>query len=161
VAGGGVTLPEPLQWVIGTLTVWHYAILAVFMAINAWPWPKVEGTLPLPVRLWASIVIPTVLYTMASLVVGQIVGDRYTWSMLWPAGLGLGAVFATIVLSVLLDGVWSTQGRQTRPALMLVIAIPLTTAFFGLFFTCVWWLFPRIIGFGLIDFPKLSWGVQL
>jgi hypothetical protein len=156
-----VTLPEPLQWVMGTLTIWHYAILAGFMAMNVWPRPKAEGTLPLPVRLWASIVIPTVLYTMASLVVGQIVGGRYTWSILWPAGLSLGALAATMFLAVLLDGVWHTQGRQTRPILMLIIAIPLTTAFFGLFFTCVWWVFPRIIGLGLIDWPKLSWGVQL
>lgn len=154
-------MPVPLEWVIGTLTIWHYAIWAGFMAINVWPRPRPEGALPLPMRLWAGAVFPPVLYAMVSLIVGQIVGDRFPWSMLWPAGMCLGALFSSIFLGVLLAAIWNTRGRQVQAIVMLVVAVPLSTMFFGLFFTCAWWLFPRVIDFGLIPYPDLPWGVHL
>lgn len=155
-------MPVPLQWVIGTLTIWHGIFLAGFVIINLWPRPQSERQLPMPMRIWASFVIPVILYCMVSLIAGQVVGDRFTWSMLWPAGLMLGALVSSIFLAVTLAAVWHTRGRQAGPIAMGFIVPPLAAVFFGLFFSCVWWIFPRVIEWGgLIDFPEASWGVHL
>lgn len=155
-------MPVPLQWVIGTLTVWHGIVLAGFVILNLWPRPESGRQLPLPMRVWASFVIPVTLYCMVSLIVGQVVGDRFPWSMLWPAGLMLGALVSSIFLAVTLAAVWHTRGRKTVPVAMVMIVPPLAAVFFGLFFTSVWWIFPRVIEWGgLLDFPEAPWGVHL
>ena len=47
---------------------------------------------------------------------------------------------------------------RPRPPIAFVL-FGVTVA--AVFYTFCIWLFPRFIGFGLIDFPKTSWGVQL
>lgn len=156
-----MTLPAPLQWVIGTLTIWHYAVLAGFIALNLLPLTGHERQLPLPMRLWASLILPVTLYAMVALIAGQVVGDRFAWSMLWPAGLCLGALTSSMFLSTLFGATGLIRRGDARSILMLLIAVPIAATFFGLFYAAAWWIFPRVIELGgLIDFPNLAWGVD-
>jgi drug/metabolite transporter (DMT)-like permease len=161
VAGGGVTIPEPLAWVIGTLTFWHYAIWALIAGLSLWRWPNQEPPTPLPFRMWGAVFMLPISYSMVALVVGQLFGEKYSWSQLWSAGLGLGAIFCTAFLTGLVPALWVGKGKRIELSIMTFVFVPLAGAFFGLFFTFVWWFFPRFIDLGPIDFPELSWGVQL
>lgn len=99
---------------------------------------------------------------MFALIAGQVFGDFYSWSQLWPAGLCLGAVFASIFLATLFGDAGLIRARKAEPIMTLVVGTLIAVAFFGLFFSVVWWVFPRLIEFGgLIDFPRYAWAVHL
>jgi len=112
-------------------------------------------------RLWAGLCVPIVLYCMVAIIIGQLFGDRFAWSQLWPSGLANDALFSTFILPVLVPAIWNERGQRLELIMLGILGIPLGTAFFGLLFSGVWWLFPRIIGFGFIDFPKHAWAVQV
>jgi hypothetical protein len=155
-------LPVPLQWAIGTLTVWHGIILAGFVALSLLVRTKSEQQLPLPMRVWASFVTPVTFYAMFALIAGQVFGDHFPWAMLWPAGLWLGALFASMFLATLLGDAGLLRARKAGPILTLAVGTPVAAGFFGLFFAVAWWIFPRVIALGgLIDFPDLAWAVHL
>lgn len=155
-------MPAPLAWVIGTLTMWHGIILAGFVALSLLMRTKPEAQLPLPMRVWASLVTPAVFYAMFALIAGQVFGDYFPWAMLWPAGLCLGALFASMFLATLFGKGGLVRSRKAEPIMTLVIGTPIAAAFFGLFFSVAWWIFPRVIEWGgLLDFPEAAWGVHL
>jgi hypothetical protein len=149
VAGSGVMEFAPLAYVWGTLTLWHMAIWIAF--------PLLMGVV-LKLRadgpvLWKVLslylTILAIAYGIFTLIFGQIFGDKYSWSQLWPSGALLGGSFGALLF---------TDRSASRPPVAFVL-LGVTVAA-GFYTFCIW-LFPRIIGFGLIDFPKLSWGVQL
>ena len=156
-----MTLPEPLQWVIGTLTFWHYAVWALHGGLSLWRLPKEQPAMPRPFLMWGAVFMLPIFYCMVALIAGQIFGDKYSWSQLWPAGLCLGANISTAFLTGLVPALWHGKGKRIELTIMTVVSVPLAAAFFGLFFTVAWWLFPRFMGLGLIDWPKFAWGVQL
>ena len=156
-----MTLPEPLQWVVGTLTYWHYAIWALHAGLSLWRWPNQEKPMPLPFRTWGAVFMLPIFYCMVALIAGQIFGDKYSWSQLWPAGFGLGCLISTAFLTGLVPALWYEKGKKIELTIMMVVFVPLAATLFGLVFTFVWWGFPRFIGLGLINFPKYAWGVQL
>ncbi len=139
----------PLVYLWDTLTVWHVAIwiaLPLLMGVGLQllaDEPVLWKVLPL------YLIILAITYGIFALIFGQVFGDKYSWSQLWPSGALLGGSFGALIF---------VDRSTTRP--------PTAFDFFGwamaaLFFPFCIWLFPRILGFGLIDFPKLSWGVQL
>jgi hypothetical protein len=155
-------MPVPLQWVIGTLTVWHYAIWVLYAGLGLRRPRDQENDMPYPIRIWGAVFMPPIFYCMVALIAGQIFGDKFAWSQLWPAGLSMGAIFASPFLIALVPALWNGKGRRIEFSIMTVVFVPLATAFFGLFFTFACWIFPRVIEWGgLIDFPDLAWGVHL
>ena len=150
---------EPLLWVIGTLTPWHYGVWAAFLGLSIWGGQKNEETMPLPLRLLAGLIIFPVFYGMIAPIVGQVVGDHYNWSQLWPSAFILSGVLSLWFLVPVSFG--GTLKKDWGVLAFGLFGFGIATAIFGLFFAGSWWLFPRIIGFGLFDFPKYAWGVQL
>jgi hypothetical protein len=117
--------------------------------------------MPLPFRKWGAVFMLPIFYCMVALIAGQTFGDKFSWSQLWPAGLGLGAIFSTAFLTGLVPALWHGKGKRIELTIMTVVFVPLAAAFFGLFFTFAWWLFPRLIDLGLFDFPSYAWAVHL
>jgi len=105
--------------------------------------------------------MPVVLYCMVAIIIGQLFGERFAWSQIWPSGLVLGAGLSTWFIVGVIHPIVSDPGRRNELIAGGLFAFSVGTAFFGLFFSGVWWLFPRIIGVGFIDFPKYAWAVQV
>ena len=149
-AGGGVTEFAPFAYLWGTLTVWHMALWLAF--------PVMIGVV-LPLRanepiIWKVLPIALIMgatfYGIFALIFGQIFGDKYTWSQLWPSGALLGGSFGALI--------FVPNGSSKQPPFAFsLIGVAVAAAVY----TICMWLFPRIAGFGLFDFPKLSWGVHL
>jgi hypothetical protein len=151
----------PLRWVIETLTIWHYLAWAAFFGLSFWRGPADKEAMPINLRLWAGIIMLPIFYAMTSLVVGQLFGDNFSWSQVWPSGLMLGGLVSSFFLVGFAEAIWHGDGRRLELFAFGGFAIPFAAGFFGLFFSVAWWLLPRAVGFGLIDFPKFPWGVQL
>ncbi|MEM6907461.1 MAG: hypothetical protein AAF494_02175 [Pseudomonadota bacterium] len=92
-------------------------------------------------------------YGLACLMVGQAFGDKYPFATVFPTGLWFGAGFCALLFLSNKKDVEHTP----FPAWFAAFGMILGSAFFG----CAVWLLPRMVGLGLIDIPKLSWGVQL
>jgi hypothetical protein len=75
-------MPVPLQWVIGTLTIWHYAIWVLCAGLSLRRRPNQQEAMPLPFRTWGAVFMPPILYCMVALIAGQIFGDKFAWSQL-------------------------------------------------------------------------------
>ncbi len=140
----------PLAYVWGTLTLWH---LAVWLTI-----PALVGII-LPLRdgrpiLWAwlplSMSLLAVMYGIIILAFGQVFGEKFPLATLWPTSALLGGLFVGLS--------FFSSDSASRPPLGLALVSSLIGP---AFFTFALWLLPRMAGLGLIDFPKLSWGVQL
>lgn len=117
--------------------------------------------MPLLLRVWGGIVMLPMFYAMTSLVVGQLFGDHYSWSQVWPSGLMLGALVSSNFALWIARAIWQAKNKRLQLLALGSFVVPLAAGFFGLFFSVAWWLLPRVVGLGLIDFPKLSWGVQV
>ena len=152
---------EPFEWVLSTLTAWHLAAWAAFFGLSVFAKPKSKEAMPIHLRVWGGIVLLPIVYCLGALMLGQLFGEKYAWTQLWPSGFALAAIFSTFIVAHLVPDFWSKRGRRGEIAVLGFMGVPIFVIQFGLFFTFAWWALPRIAGFGLIDFPKLSWGVQL
>lgn len=99
------------------------------------------------------------MYCLAALVFGQLFGDKYPFAQVWPSALALGfsmsVVFVACALAI--DG----KALTVELVLLSVFAIAFCTLGIALFACIAIFLMPRAVGFGLVDFPKASWGVHL
>lgn len=152
---------EPIEWVLSTLTPWHFAAWLAFFGLSVPAMPKNKEPMPIYLRIWAGIVLLPIAYCMVGLVVGQLFGDKYSWARLWPSSFALATIVSTFFVVHLVPAIWLGRGRRGELLTLGFIAVSAAVVFFGLFFASAWWALPRMAGFGLIDFPKLSWGVQL
>ena len=139
----------PLTYVWGTLTVWHMAIWIAFPLLMGVVLPLRAGKPVLWKVLPLFLILLAIVYGIFALIFGQIFGDKYSWSQLWSSGAVLGGSFGALLF---------VDRSATRPPTVFVL---FGVAVAAVFYTFCIWLFPRIIGFGLIDIPKFSWGVQL
>lgn len=140
----------PLAFIWGTLTIWHIVIwLAVSLLVGV----------VLPLRFGGSVnwlSLPMFLYMLAIvygifvLMLGQVFGNTYSWSQIWPSGALLGGAFGALAFV-------PKGSSQPLPLPFALISV----AIFATFCAVGLWLLPRMVEFGLIDFPKTSWGVQL
>ncbi len=139
----------PLAYVWGTLTVWQMVIWIAFPLLMGVVLPMRAGTPVLWKVLPLYLIILAIAYGIFALIFGQVFGDKYSWSQLWPSGAVLGGSFGALLFA---------DRSATRPPTAFVLFGVVLAAVFYTF--CIW-LFPRILGFGLIDVPKFAWGVQL
>ncbi len=140
----------PLFYVVGTLTVWHLAVWLTIPALVGIVLPLRDGR---PIRWkWLPIymLLLVVMYGIIILAFGQVFGDKFTLATLWPTSALLGGLF--VGLSIF------SSDPASRPPSGLTLAFSLIGP---AFVTFALWLLPRMAGLGLMDFPKLSWGVQL
>ena len=149
----------PLRWVTGTVTIWHLIAWVAFFVICIWPVSDPSKAMPWHLRLWSAVVILPVMYCWMGPIVGQIFGDKFVWSQLWPSGLAIAAVFSMFFLVALGGAAW-----DERSLALALLAIPMwlfASMFFGLFFAATSWVMPRVVDAGLVELPKPSWGVKL
>jgi hypothetical protein len=140
----------PLFYVVGTLTVWHLAVWLTISALVGIVLPLRDGR---PI-LWAWLPITmlwlAVMYGIIILAFGQVYGDKFTLATLWPTSALLGGLFVG-------RSIFGSDSAS-RPPLGLALVFSIIGA---AFITFALWLLPRMAGLGLMDFPKLSWGVDL
>ena len=150
---------EPLAWIESTLTPVHGIVWAVLILFFIFANSDAEDRLAMPMRITGGFIILPMIYCAMAVVIGQIFGDTYSWSQLWPTGIALGAgagmIFLVFGLAAALDG------GGLIVAIFFTAASLFATAVFGLFFSFFWWAIPRVVGLAPIDFPKFSWAVQL
>lgn len=153
----------PLRYVIGTLTIWHGVALLAIMSPNAYAYvtstaakPALESSLP-GLFLFSFMVVW--MYFLGALVLGQMFGDKFPFAQVWPSALALGFSMSVVFVACAL----AIDGKALTGELVLfsVFAIAFFTLGLALFACTAIFLMPRAVGFGLVDFPKLSWGVQL
>ena len=147
-----------LEYVLSTITVWHMAILASFLALVAWPRQNANGEMPYFLRLHAGFLAPVAFYFMMSLAAGQIFGAKLSWSDLWPSCSVASSVMATWFLVPTAAAAWSDKSLGMLG--FSLFATIFATLFFGAILSAMLWLVPRAIGFGIIDFPRYAWAVQ-
>jgi len=140
----------PLQYALGSVTIWH---LLIWLALSASPLISAEARSILRrfyiVANFALLI--AVPYFWVAPIVGQLFGDKFTWAQIWPSGFVLGTVFS-------LAGALHFS-KQSKGAGIAIIALGIP--FYGFGMSAASWAIPRIAGWGVIDLPKMAWGVSL
>lgn len=145
---------EPLAYVWGTITHWHVMIWVALATIPTIVLPLATKQKIAPDAFAVFLWMFASMYGIFGLIAGQLFGDKFAYLEVLPTGFIFGAAFT---LTPLLTSIFRKEARNGSTFGCVILSIPLGGLFFG---SCTW-LFPRVIGFGLIDFPKYSWGVQL
>lgn len=151
----------PLRYAIGTVTIWHGAILVAIMAMAAYAHYGSNAGNSGSAGLFPGLPLITLMigwmYLLAAPVVGQLVGDKYAFAQVWPSALVLGGLMAAgfLVAVFVIDG----KPMSATLAQFGVFAFVFFTAGLSLFVCFAYYVMPRVAG--LISYPKLSWGVQL
>ncbi|WP_298309090.1 hypothetical protein [uncultured Erythrobacter sp.] len=143
----------PLNYLWDSLTIWHLAIWIGFMITFEMAVRQKSKLRVSFARIFLTALLLAIIYGLFALLFGQLFGDKYTAAELWPSGMVLGGLLTSIGFF----GDLFSEQRNGFPTWFAVLGIVIGANFcaFGL------WLLPRIVGLGLIDFPRFSWGVQL
>ena len=153
----------PLRYAWNAITIWHFVALAAFMAPTTWSYvsgraPESSVTSEFGGLLFFAFMICWMYFLIAP-VMGQIFGDKFSFSAVWPSSIVLGvamsAAFVTFGFSR------GTEVFTTELQGFALIAFVFFSVFLGLALNLFLWLAPRMVGYGVVDFPKLSWGVQV
>ena len=142
-----------LEYVWSTITVWHLVIWIAITALVTIVIPMIQGTAigwsgPASI-LW----LLAMWYGLFSIMFGQIFGEKFGFLDVIPSGFLFGLGFAA--LAVVHPSQRAEGGLRANKG-CAILAVLLGASFFGV---CTW-LLPRVIGFGIIDFPKYAWAVQ-
>jgi CHASE2 domain-containing sensor protein len=99
------------------------------------------------------------MYLVAAPVVGQLFGDKYPFAAVWPSALLLASMMSAAFVGFAL----TKEGKPMTMefALFGVFAFVFFTMGLTLFVCLAHYVMPRAAGLGMINWPKLSWGVQL
>jgi hypothetical protein len=161
-AGGVMDFP-PLRYAVGTVTIWHGLVLLGLIGLNvrAFLEGSSQGSVfhaTLPGLLLGCFTIVW-MYLIVAPVVGQLFGDKYPFAAVWPSALVLASTMSAAFVSFAL----TSEGRPMTLEFALFGGFAFVFAATGLtLFVCIaHYVMPRAAGFGLIDWPKTSWGVQL
>jgi hypothetical protein len=153
----------PLRYALGTITIWHGVALLAIMSPAAYAYftgnsgkTTLETSFPGLVLFTFAVVW---MYCLAALVLGQLFGDKFLFAQVWPSALALGFSMAVVFMVCVLamDG----KALTGELALFSIFGIAFFTLGLALFACIVVYVMPRAVGYGFIDFPKLSWGVHL
>ncbi|QYJ07716.1 hypothetical protein [Qipengyuania flava] len=140
----------PLKYALETLTFWHLLIWLVLTAAMMFAAAKESVPKRIVTSANAALLL-IVFYFWIAPIVGQLFGDKFSWAQVWPSGFVLGAVFS-------LAAAVHFFKRSIRASVVIVlIGIP----FYGLGMSAAYWAVPRFAGFGLVELPKMPWGVSL
>lgn len=149
---------EPIRYVWSTISFWHVAIWLGLSVINGWgiislgsaygdgllPWIHVSlGTLSL---VWG--------YMLLAIIVGQIFGEKFTFSEVWPTSAVLGLLLAAGFVSFVLTTSSNRLELSSSVFVFVVFAV-----FLGLTLNLFLYVMPRMVGLGIIELPKMPWGV--
>lgn len=151
----------PLRYAVGTITIWHGAILVAIMAFAAYGQygsnAGNSGFAALVTRLPLLILGIGWMYLLAAPVVGQLFGEKYPFAQVWPSALVLGGLMA----AGFLVAVFVIDGKPMSATLLQfgAFAFVFFTAGLSAFVCFAYYVMPRVAG--LISYPKLPWGVQL
>jgi len=140
----------PLLYVWNTLTPWHIAIWLMVPALIGIVLPLRAGRSVMWAWLPSALLALAIIYALLAIATGQLFGDKFTLTALWPSTALLGSLFIGLVLA--------NTDRTRRPPAGVGLAF---IAVGAVFYTFALWLLPRMADFGLIDFPELAWGVHL
>jgi hypothetical protein len=153
----------PLRYAIGTVTIWHGLVLLGLIGLNVRAFvvgsaqeSVFHSTLP---GLLLGCFMFVWMYLFAAPLVGQLFGDKYPFAAVWPSALVIAAMMSAAFVGFAL----TSEGKPMTLEFALFggFAFVFFTAGLTLFICLVHYVLPRAAGFGLIDWPKTSWGVQL
>ena len=146
---------EPLGYVASTFTAWHWVIGSTLLLLIGVVLPIANGeTIKWSWVPFAALALVS-MYAIMALMFGQVFGDKYPFRMIWPSGLILGALFSALPMLQL--ALPSNGDTASPPRWFAILAVFIGANFFAI----ALWLLPRMVGFGLFEIPKLSWGVKL
>ena len=153
----------PIRYAIGTVTIWHGLVLLVLIGLNIRAY--IDGSAQVSVfhsnlpGLLLGCFMFAWMYLLAAPLVGQLFGDKYPFAAVWPSAVVIAALMSAAFVGFAL----TSEGKPmtVQFALLGGFAFVIFTAVLALFVCIVHYVMPRTAGFGLIDFPKTSWGVQL
>lgn len=152
----------PLRYAIGTVTIWHGLVLLGLIGLNVRAF--VDGsaresvfhsTLP---GLLLGCFMFVWMYLFAAPLVGQLFGDKYPFAAVWPSALVIAAMMSAAFVGFALTS--ESKPMTLEFALFGGFAFVFFTAGLTLFVCIAHYVMLRAAGFGLIDWPKFSWGVQ-
>ncbi len=140
----------PLEYALESITFWHLLIWFVLSAVMMFA--AAEEAVPKRVVASANTaLLLSILYFWMAPIIGQLFGDKFSWAQVWPSGFVLGAVFS---LAAALHFLKRSSGASVAVSLI-------GTPFFGLGMSAAYWALPRFAGLGLIELPRMPWGVSL
>ena len=154
---------EPLAYVWGTTTVWHFAFWGAFLLLCLLPAKSKSDKMPIALRLNAGLVIPPVLCAMITLILGQIWGDKFSWSQLWRSGLIVGATLASTFLTFGLGVTRAERSSTDKLGLGIFLGLLgflIAALFFGLGLAGIFYLIPRAFA-NVFEPQPVTWAVQL
>ena len=144
----------PLKYAASTMSKYHFIVLALVAAISLWNGSadRQGGAI-----LHAAIAVAgiTLVYFWIAPIVGQAFGDKFTWSQVWPSGF----IVALLLMAWGNLGFWLRDSEYPLSAALFFLTVG--TSLFGLVISASFWLMPRVVGSGVVDFAKKSWGVSL
>lgn len=149
----------PLKWVVATLTVWHlgiWASLAAFLGWSAWRRAQLDTGSQALVEFAFGQLSLIFVYVLGALILGQIFGDKFKFSQVWPTSMVLGVILAAgFVLYV------QFMDRGAPQVAFKLFAFLFFSIFLGLGLNLFLYALPRSVGWGLFEIPTASWGVKL
>ena len=140
----------PLQYALDSVTVWH---LLIWLVLSASPLIFAEAkSISRRFDIVANFaLLIAVSYCWVASIVGQLFDDKFTWAQIWPSGFVLGTIFSL--------GAALHFSKQSKGASIAIIALGIP--FYGFGMSAASWAIPRIAGWGVVDLPKMAWGVSL
>ena len=144
----------PLKYAAGTLTKWH---LLAWLTISSLPLLS-GGAAPLRERVDESMIAALafgLLYVIAAPLIGQIYGNKFTWSQVWPSAFVVSFLLMT----------WAcmkfSRTESDFPLSAAIFFLTIGTLWFGICLSLVTWLVPKAAAWSPDHFPKKPWGVSL
>lgn len=152
---------KPFRYALGTVTIWHGATLVAIIAVAACTQYSGNAGSSGPVALFPGLLLLTLaivwMYLLAATVIGQLVGNKYSFAQVWPSALVLGCLMAVdfMIFALASDG---------KPVTLKLIGFGIfAVAFFSagitLFLRLAYYLMPRVGEF--VAYPEMSWGMHL
>ena len=144
----------PLKYAASSLTIYH-AIALVVIASLPFLGGAADGAGAATRQAVVNICIFSILYFLAAPIVGQLYGDKYSWTQVWPSGF----LLALLLMTWGNFAFWSRDSEYPLSSALFFWTVG--TLVFGLFMSLSLWLMPRVPGWGVITFPRKACGVSL
>ncbi|MBX7528617.1 hypothetical protein [Qipengyuania vesicularis] len=138
----------PLDYAISTFTNWHILVGSILIGLPLL-FSNDRAFVGMLSTLITQAIVVAVFYCWMATIIGQVFGDRFTWSQIWPSGFALATAF--------MIGAIIHFMRSTGEKLVVLALIPIGIPFFGFFISATMWAMPKVVSWT----PKASWGAAL
>ena len=153
----------PLRYAWNTVTIWHFVALAAFMAPATWSYLSGRASVTSVTSEFGGLLFFTFMicwmYFLMAPIIGQIFGDKFSFSAVWPSSIVLGVAMSAAFVTFSFSR--DTEAFTTELLGFALLAFAFFSVFLGVALNAFLWLAPRMVGYGVVNFPKLSWGVQV